>query len=383
MAQPDLMERFESDVDDIVAVGPSYFSDAETLRRFHHQMNRLDAIKMAAIAEFDLWGGGAADGAKNTADWLSKEFKEPVKESRRRVKHGQALKDLPIVADAMAKGEINQSHLDLFLKVRNPQTKDAMTLDEAHLVEEAKRHDFPQFTRAMAYWEQGVDPDGVEDDALAERERRDTYLAPTGGRYQGRMSLDLISGAIVADELGRLEQDLFEADWAEAKERLGHDPTVFDLARTPAQRRADALVEMAIRSRTAPADGRRPVPLFSALVDFPTLNGRICELANGVVVTPGALVPWLDQAYIERAVYKPDGRIEVSETARFFTGATRRALELRDRRCTHPYCNEPVERCQADHIVMASQGGPTTQENGRLLCAFHNRLRNQRPPPDD
>ena len=25
--------------------------------------------------------------------------------------------------------------------------------------------------------------------------------------------------------------------------------------------------------------------------------------------------------------------------------------------------------------------GPTTQENGRLLCPFHNRLRNQRPPP--
>ncbi|MHB1721261.1 MAG: hypothetical protein ACYCV1_14270 [Acidimicrobiales bacterium] len=28
-----------------------------------------------------------------------------------------------------------------------------------------------------------------------------------------------------------------------------------------------------------------------------------------------------------------------------------------------------------------SQGGKTTQDNGRLLCAFHNRARNQRPPP--
>ncbi len=197
------------------------------------------------------------------------------------------------------------------------------------------------------------------------------------------MSFDLIAGAIVTDELGRLEQELFEADWAQAKERLGHDPTVADLARTPAQRRADAMVEMAIRSRTAPADGRRPAPLFSALVDFPTLNGRICELANGVVVTPGSLVPWLDQAYIERAVFQPDGRVEVSERARFFTGATRRALELRDRRCTHPYCDEPVERCQGDHIQEWSKDGKTTQENGQLLCAFHNRLRNQRPPPDD
>ena len=34
-----------------------------------------------------------------------------------------------------------------------------------------------------------------------------------------------------------------------------------------------------------------------------------------------------------------------------------------------------------DHIVPYSEGGPTTQDNGSLLCAFHNRLRNIRPPP--
>jgi len=35
-----------------------------------------------------------------------------------------------------------------------------------------------------------------------------------------------------------------------------------------------------------------------------------------------------------------------------------------------------------DHIQPFSAGGPTTQELGRLLRGFHNRLRNQRPPPD-
>ena len=64
--------------------------------------------------------------------------------------------------------------------------------------------------------------------------------------------------------------------------------------------------------------------------------------------------------------------------ARLFTGGTRRAIELRDRICTHPYCYEPAENCQADHIEPYAVGGPTTQENGRLLCGFHNRLRNQR-----
>jgi 5-methylcytosine-specific restriction endonuclease McrA len=116
------------------------------------------------------------------------------------------------------------------------------------------------------------------------------------------------------------------------------------------------------------------------LVDFPTLQGRIYELANGTVISPGALLPLLDEAFIERAVYRPDNRVEVSETARLFTGATRRAIELRDRECTHPYC-DGSRRCEVDHIIPYVDGGPTTQENGRLLCSFHNRLRNQRPPP--
>ena len=37
---------------------------------------------------------------------------------------------------------------------------------------------------------------------------------------------------------------------------------------------------------------------------------------------------------------------------RFFRGALRRAIEVRDRRCTHPSgCDVPAERCDIDHIV--------------------------------
>ena len=71
------------------------------------------------------------------------------------------------------------------------------------------------------------------------------------------MTFDPVNGTIVNVTLQAIEQELFEADWAEAKERLGRDPLVTELGRTPAQRRADAMVEMAIRARTAPA-GRPP-----------------------------------------------------------------------------------------------------------------------------
>ncbi len=201
--------------------------------------------------------------------------------------------------------------------------------------------------------------------------------------WLGKMTFDPIGGAIYSSELIRLEAEMFDADWAEAKARLGRDPHLDELARTAPQRRADAAVEMAVRSKAMPENARRPEPLFTVLIDFPTLIGRVCELANGGIVSPGSLVPWLDQAWFERIVFAPGKRVECSVTSRFFTGATRRAIEVRDQICTHPYCETPAERCQIDHIIPFSQGGETTQENGRVHCGFHNRKRNGGPDPGD
>jgi len=109
--------------------------------------------------------------------------------------------------------------------------------------------------------------------------------------------------------------------------------------------------------------------LFTVLVDFPTLAGRVCELAQGIVVSPGSLVPWLTEAYFERAVFTPGARIEVSPTARLFTGATKRAIELRDRECSHPYCDGSTA-CQVDHIVPYAEGAPHRTSNVRR-CRGH------------
>jgi hypothetical protein len=287
---------------------------------------------------------------------------------------------------------------------------EALVRDEQLLVDQACRLRFDQFVSATAYWRQLGDPDGTDRDAESRRSRRDAYLVRSfSGTWLGQMTLDPVSGAIVAGELERLEQVAFEADWAGARERLGREPMLSDLDRTPGQRRADALVEMATRSRTTPPDGRKPAPLFTVLVGWETLHGRLCQLEDGTVVPPGSLRSWLDRADLERAVCTPEGRVEmgatatlaelttadleravftpitraeVTPTSRLFTGATRRAIEVRDRECTHPFCDVPAASCQIDHIQPWAAGGPTTQDNGRLLCGPHNRMRNQRPPPD-
>jgi hypothetical protein len=108
----------------------------------------------------------------------------------------------------------------------------------------------------------------------------------------------------------------------------------------------------------------------------------VCQLADGTVVTPGTVASLLGEAWIERVVFDGPSRVVDLGQARRFTGGARRALEIRDRHCSHPGCDESAQRCQGDHIQPWSTGGPTTPDNGQLRCGYHNRWRWQHPDPD-
>jgi hypothetical protein len=137
---------------------------------------------------------------------------------------------------------------------------------------------------------------------------------------------------------------------------------------------------MARRAGSASADGRRPEPLFTVLVGYESFAGRICQLANGSVVSPGSLVPWLDSAWVERVVFESPSRvIDVGVARRLFSGATRRAVQVRDRECFHDLCDEPADDCEIDHVEPWSAGGQTVAANGRVACGHHNRRRHRRP----
>ena len=105
----------------------------------------------------------------------------------------------------------------------------------------------------------------------------------------------------------------------------------------------------------------------------------------GTVLRPGDVVPLLSEAEIERIVFDGKSRvIDVGRRTRFFRGALRRAIEVRDRTCQEPLgCDVPAEACDVDHIVPYTEGGETTQENGRCTCKSFNRRRDTKrgPPP--
>ncbi|MGQ0433221.1 MAG: DUF222 domain-containing protein [Microthrixaceae bacterium] len=348
---------------------------------------QLEAAEARLLARWDADRVWQDSGAKSGAAWLAREQRLPIQTTRQRIRHARALRVLPAVEHAWASGDIDRIHLITLLGVRTPRTKEQFETDHKLLLDSARTRGFVDFKRHCDLWEAFVDPDGAEQGADDDRAAREVHLSQSfGGMWFGRMTLDPISGDIVHTTLSMIERELFEADWAQAKERLGRDPHVMDLARTPAQRRADALVEMATRARTAPADGKRPRPLFTVLVDYETFAGPLLELFNRTTITPGTAARHLDQADVERIVFDGPSRvIDVGAQRRFFRGALRRAIEVRDRTCFHPYCDEVPERPEIDHILEYAKGGLTTQEGGRLGCDFHNERRNHHPDnwPDD
>jgi uncharacterized protein DUF222/HNH endonuclease len=382
------LDDFAGALDALVASDAANYGDGASIEELHRLLSRFESFVTEATAAFEVGEEWAADGAKTASAWIATRCRLPRAAARRRVRLGRALRHLPACADAWRQGAIGLDQARAIASARRHRTESSMARDEAMLVAQAAQMGFEDFYRALSYWKQLADPDGADAAEEDRKASRHVFLEESfSGMWLGQMTLDPVSGTIVSNELNRLEHDLFEADCAEARERLGRTARLDELARTSAQRRADALVEMATRSRTAPADGIRPAPLFSVFVGYETIHGRICELENGTVLAPSALTPWMDAAYFERAIFSLGNRVDVSVRARLFSGGTRRAIELRDRICTHPYCYEPAESCQGDHIETWAEGGPTTQENGRLLCGFHNRLRNQRqqqrqrPPP--
>jgi Domain of unknown function (DUF222)/HNH endonuclease len=357
----------------------------DTLIEWQRLDARLAASKARLTAAFDARRAYAADGSKTAAAWLARHTNGSPAEMRAQTRLARRLRHMPATQAALAAGEISERHAEVLASLAASPRKpvaDAFGGAEAKLLDYAKTLGFDDFVTAVRYWEAIVDEDGVEEQAAADHASRYVHVSETfRGNWALDGQLDPLTGEEVARELRRLELELLKADWAAAKEIHGDATTQDHLARTPAQRRADALREMARRSRW-PGEGKEPKPLLVVHLGDESLK-RLCELASGTPIAPGQLVPLLGDADIERIVYAGPSRrvVDLGRRSRFFTGALRRAIELRDRRCTEPGCDTPAEDGEIDHVIPFSKGGGTDQANGEAKCDHHNRHKSDRLSP--
>jgi hypothetical protein len=149
--------------------------------------------------------------------------------------------------------------------------------------------------------------------------------------------------------------------------------------RSPTQRRADALREvcgLALRTDQLPDHGGER-PHLVVTVPFDLLRHQLGagRLDTGETISAAQVRRLACDATIIPAVLGGDGQIlDLGRSRRLFTGAVRRALVLRDGGCAFPGCDRPARWCDAHHIKPAREGGPTSLDNGCLLCGHHHRV---------
>ncbi|MGN9909194.1 DUF222 domain-containing protein [Phytohabitans sp. LJ34] len=152
-----------------------------------------------------------------------------------------------------------------------------------------------------------------------------------------------------------------------------------DAPRTPAQRRADALVEvcgLATRTGQLPDSGGQP-PHVVVTVPYDVLHQKVGvgTLDTGGRLSATQVRQLACDAQLIPAVPGGDGQVlDVGRRRRLFTGRIRSALELRDRGCAFPGCDRPPRWCDGHHIRPWADGWPTSLDNGVLLCGYHHRI---------
>jgi hypothetical protein len=359
------LDELKSSIDQLLDVDPLELTDAElheltvTLQR---QSHRLAAAAGAVLSAWDQRMVWADNGARSAAVRLANETSMSPSSASVQVRRSRQLRTMPATAQALASGELSPDHVDLLAKANRPWRNAEFSGHEESLVEQCRRLRFNDARKMVDYWCARADAVAADERAERQRDGANLHVSPTlDGTVVVSGVLDPIGGAIVVNELTRLERELYLTDRREG------------IIRTASQRRAAALVEMASRSGTAPKNGRRPKPLFTALVGDASMS-QLCELASAAVITPGDLARWAGDADLETVLFDGPSTVISVSRRRGFTGALRRAVEVRDRRCQHTSgCDVPADQCDVDHIVPHAANGPTSQFNGKLECTPHNR----------
>ena len=383
-------------VDELAAIDGSGLSDGQLhhLVLLHLELvSRLAAIRARHVAEWDRRKVWDSDGSKVGWGRLMRECSMAEATAKAEVRRAKALRRMPVTRTAFGEGKLTVDQVDLLARAAERDVEAVFARDEAVLIDEVVRPlRLPDAARLLRYWKDAAYDQLNVEPRLPNPDSRHAHAVRTfNDTVDLAGNLGVIGGTEFLEEFTDLEQIEFEADWAAAREQFGPDALPCHLPRTAAQRRADALIGMARNSRACrQGTFHQPRPLITVHTGMGALT-TMCQLADGTVVAPQQVFPLLAEADIERIVFDGPSRvIDVGVRQRFFTGALRRALEARDLHCKDESgCDVPAHRCQGEHKHPYSEGGLTTQDNGEMLCANHNRQRQrkrkkkQRPPPDD
>jgi hypothetical protein len=354
----------------------------------------LDGLALALVRELDGRDLAVRDGASSTTAWLAGRERISGGLAHRCVRIAKAV-DGTATGEALRAGRMNLEQADVithairrvpgerrveaeetlvaYASVFGPQTlvtlgKRILTHTETDTETEtetapAEPGGTPRLDASPSPAARGAAArlEVVEQRAVAGRE---LWLTDTpDGRVRVTCLLDSEGGNTVRTVLGALCRPC-------PADRL--DP------RSPARKRADALVEvceLVMASGRLPRNGGDPVQV-AVTVPLATLRDQVgvATLDDGSALSPAAARRLACDAGIIPAVLGGASQpLDVGRQRRLVTGPLRRAVLLRDRGCSFPGCDRPPSWTSIHHATHWVDGGVTSLGNSAALCRHHHR----------
>jgi hypothetical protein len=366
--------------------------------RLAHELHRAECELLAAQVDLldvmEAQGDHLADGHRRVANLLVAQTNTSRADANAKVKAMKTLRLLPEVRKRLAAAEVGVAQvMSLGVAYGNPRVRDYLPVIEDQILDWAEfAHD--EFDECVAKFSQLADADGAEQRDNARHERRSLHLSQSGDGFHGSFGCGNAQGAVIKKVLDHFTKKEFEADWSEAKARVGERVTQLDLARSHEQRKMDALQAMCLTAAAATPGLQPPAPLVNLVMDTRTCDeiieytvtgvrpppdlsdiaSRRCHTEDGVRIPDADALAAMLQGHIRRLVVNDKGvTIDLGRRKRLFTGNARDAVMLRSIRCVWAGCDVAASDCEADHTKPWAQDGQTNADSGAPHCRRHNR----------
>ena len=371
---------------------------------------------LVLIAELDRREVWAAQGVLSCAHWLSWACGIDTHTAREKVRVARALTDLPLLSEALAKGELGYSKIRALTRIATSENEaDLLNIGlhgtaqhvekfvrlyrRAKRAEETERADAQHENRGLTFWH--------EDDGTVVLHGR--FPPEMGARILSALDAAMAAHAEEQPAAGWDDEGVAPEDVPRGTSR--HDKSsggaatgagtqgpaatrqrgdtgavppdvprgTFLTGPSRTVRRADALAWMAERvfeSGDAPAfslDRHEIVVHVEADVLAIGGAGR-CEIEHRTAIAAETARRLCCDAGIVPVVDGANGEpLSVGRRTRSIPPAVRRALSNRDRGCRFPGC-PATQRLHGHHVRHWAEGGETSLDNLVLLCPTHHRL---------
>src|SRR6266542_935754 len=330
-------------------------------------LDAATARLLSLIREFDARGGWNT-GFRSCAAWLSWRVGLDLGAARERVRVARALETLPLLAEALGRGELSYAKVRALTRVATPET-------EARLLGVGRAGTAAHVERIVRGW-RCVDRRAEARETAHRHAGRALHVSQDeNGMVVLRGRLEPEVGALLLQALAAARETLYQR--ARVPDGEVGRGNVSEETPPLAQRQADALAllaETALHHLDPGAPGERyqvVVHVDAPVLADPEQPGQ-CVLEDGARVSSETSRRLACDA--SRVVMRHDeeGRVvEIGARTRTIPPALRRALHHRDRGCRFPGCG--VRFAEGHHIRHWAAGGPTTLSNLVSLCRRHHR----------